>query len=430
VISVQHKIAQSFKWNTFEAITYQLLLFAHQIALFKTVPIATYGLIGTAFAMSYFIASFVSGGFENAITPFFAQAALDQKSYRQLIVRPLLKHIMCAIFILGFALMIVKYVAYSHALTCHSMYIASLALIEGVRKILKTLVQLAFKARYSAYVEIALLGCYLATAWGACLYTGIFSIPNLFTPLIATSLLATLLYIHVIHSWYFQLPRGDNETILQPINFNKSRLLNFINQAGHNLFSSNFLVPWIAAQAGFSAAGIFKLLSHACYLITPVVQKIFGLNSQLLFAHVQHATLDEKVALLIKLNKKLFLVLAILTTLVILNIKTILATNTSLMTDSIPWFSSIVFIMLLLSENLVVVYEKFCIAQERVHFLIIYAALSFAGFYAIIFMAPTSIIAMLLALFAVRLTAFGILVMLMLRTWNIYVFYRRKTIQS
>jgi hypothetical protein len=416
-MSLYQKITTALRWNTFEAIAYQVLLCSHQLLLLSTIPAVTYGLMGTLFATTYFTASLISGGFEYAITPFFTQACSSRQAYKALLISPFVQQLALASTILIGFIGIGMYGFWSSPILQYGSYLIPLALSEGTRKILKTLAQLSLKARPSAYIELALLTTYVSTVWSWWYMSGCaISIPLLFIPLIITSLLTNVAYLIIIARSYYTLPSitTPHPPVLAPSRLWHSRAINFINQLGHSLFSGNFLVPWIALHLGLEQAGIFKILSYVCSMITPLIQKIVGLQSQVLFAHIKHNAHIEKTKALTLLNKKLFILLSLCLTLILINVKTILTYHGTHITMSLSlWISLFLFILFMMSENLVVVYERFCIAFEHVEYLLFYAALSCIGFFGIIMLlSPLSITTLLLCLLAVRVCSFGVLIML------------------
>jgi hypothetical protein len=416
-MSLYQRITTSLRWNTFEAITYQVFLCGHQLFLFSIIPVGTYGLMSTLFATTYFTTSLISGGFEYAITPFFTHACSSRKAYKAVIISPLVRQLALASIILVGIMVLGTYGAWNPLFIPYGIYIIPLALSEGIKKILKTLVQLAFQARPSAYIELVSLAAYISTVWCWWGFSGYaITIPMLFLPLITTSLLSTMAYAILIAHQYYMLPSTTTlqPPLVEPKRFWYSKLINFINQLGHSLFSGNFLVPWIALHLGLEQAGTFKILSHACSLITPLVQKIVGLQSQVLFAHMKHYAHIEKTQALTLLNKKLFMLLSLCFALLLITIKTIFAFQGTYATMGLPlWISLFLFMLFMMSENLVVVYERFCMAQEHVEYLLIHAALSCIGFFGVIaLLSPLSITTLLLCLLAVRACSFGVLIML------------------
>lgn len=413
---INQKVRQSIAWNTLEAVCYQVMLLGHQLSLYKMLDTQQFGLVGMLFATTYFFAAIISGGFDAAITPFFSQALLSKQAFRIIITRSFVNHCLLMIAvcasIIAFSFFSYPIFVLAH-IPAHLLGVVGLlALNEGIHKLLKTIAQLAFRAKHVAFIELATLFCYTGSVWGAYVSGISLSLELIFTPMLVTSLAATITYVLLLWNGYASLPEDSNFLFINYSGLYRSRIMNFFNQMGHTFFSSNFLVPWIATHVGLAQAGVFKLISHICYFITPLLQRIFGFSSQALFAHIRDVQLHDRIAIMTNIHNKLMFAVYGVVLFLAFNMKTIIGINEPI-TEKVPLASLILFMILLISENLVIVYEKFCVAEQKVHYLIYYTLFSCACLYIFINLQLTNSIPMLLTgLIVIRLCSFAIIALL------------------
>jgi hypothetical protein len=385
-LHITQKLKNSLAWNAFESIFYQILLCIHQLALYKSVTATHYGYIGTALAITYLVASGLLLGLESAITPFLHQALSSKDHFKKIIIRPLIKQIFL-LSLLGAGAVVLNdmgiiwtsiRVPFSYPFLA---LMGILALSEGLRKFFRTLLQLMFQARMIAVVELVLLLGYFGLVWG-CFISGYELTTHLiFIPLLITSCIANCLYgLQVLANYRSlknnttQIPRALHTRIIH------SRIINAFNSIGHMICSANFLIPIFAAIAGFEAAALFKLISYWCYIITPIMQRIFGLSSQALFATLKEYPVPEKLHVVSLLNKYLFNILSILFCAIVLTSFIISWLNGGLI-ELAHWIMLSSFIVLLLSENIIIVYEKYWVAEEMASLILMYQSSTFFAWY-------------------------------------------------
>ncbi|MFC1843123.1 hypothetical protein ACFLYU_05700 [Candidatus Dependentiae bacterium] len=199
----------------------------------------------------------------------------------------------------------------------------------------------------------------------------------------------------------------------------KIRTINFINQFTHNMFSSNFLVPFFAVQFGLAQAGLFKLLSHITYTITMLMRKIFGWSCDAILSHTKNLAITCKQTIFHAITQKINTILIALVIFLSINLtKLIKYTNTP--ASALNWPLIYFFLAITLIENLFISYEKFYIVQERNSILLVTNVLSITTLSTIIIYAAFLPQAMLLLLIvATRATCFGLLALISFYKWRI-----------
>ena len=309
--NVSDKLNHSLKWISLESLSYQFILLTHQILLFKVSGYKTYGAIGTIFSLVYFTVTITSLGLESSLSPFFKKISKSKKSFRLFFIVQLIPTIVLSV-IAASLFMLFKKAGYGYTCTSLLSYwliaiIALLIFTESIKKTLRGILYLAFKNRINAFIEIASILAYVFTVWLLYFITKQLTLNTIFIPMFAISALSSTILIFFIIRFYAQLPetRKPFEQEISLSRVAKCRLLNFINQFGHNMFSSNFLVPFFAFQFGLTQAGIFKLLSHISYGITSLMRKIFGWTSDSFLSQAKDMAIEYKQNIFSIITKQL-----------------------------------------------------------------------------------------------------------------------------
>jgi hypothetical protein len=291
-----------------------------------------------------------------------------------------------------------------------------LILSESIKKTLRGLLYLNFKNKFNMILEIGALLAYVATIWGVYAVTGTITVNLIFVTMTITSVISSIILLFYAYKIYTKLPEDTSviKNILDNIFDNlsnlsdadnsgktnlsntknlqykilKTRAINFANQFTHNMFSSNFLVPFFALQFGLAQAGIFKLLSHITYTVTMIMRKIFGWASDTMLAHTKNLDLESKQDMFHNINNKINNIMLVLVIFLTINLtKIITYTNANSEQAAINWPLIYFFLAITLIENLFISYEKFYIAEERNGVILAINALSILTLSVIIFYA-------------------------------------------
>jgi hypothetical protein len=324
------------------------------------------------------VAMITNFGLDISLGAFFKQASTSRRNFKKLLTIQLLpEYILIIIFaLLGLALFptLGAHLGSAYGLTTEMAGVmACLIFFEGTKKTLRMVLQLAFKSHQTALVEIATITSYLAMVWGGYSMGYPLSIPLIFVPMLITSAVSWAALIALVYNFYTTLPHHETCTITRSTHLRllKNRLYNFLNQAGHMIFSSNFLVPFFAVLFGLEQAGVLKLVASIAYCITIILQKAFGLSGNVLLAHVKDEQNEQRQHAFITLSTYLNHALFAIAIFLLINHR-VLATMTSLPTAGIAWPLLYLFFVINFSENFFIAYEKLFITQERTDLLLVF----------------------------------------------------------
>lgn len=350
-------------YTSIESIGYQAILLLHQLLLFRTIPAELYGQIGILFSSVFLGALYVNMGLDISIAPLFKQATSSKHQFKQLIINQIMYTTCIAVFlVLGSAFL------FKHLSGYFILFCAPLIITESYKKIAKTVLHLAFAQRVIAITEIATLLGYVAMVW---LYIGLGhspSIAHVFLPMLAISIIASIIYSWHILKLYRSLEEEKGTLSINWKHIIKIRIKNTLFQISRSLYSGNFLIPIVASQYGLELAGLLKLISMSAYSINSIIQHIFGITSDVFFASMKHSALKLKQSLFTKLSTYIYHILFIICMAIFLHHRYIQFLAPNVCHDHL--YIIYLFLLVLFSENIALTHEHLFIVEEKATLLI------------------------------------------------------------
>jgi hypothetical protein len=421
--------AKSIRWNTFESLSYQALLLAHQLMLFSVTDYATYGLIGTLFSITYLIVMFTNFGFDVSLTPFFTLASTSKNNFKHIVGIQLIPEYIFLSAIFLSTIIAKSYINHLLPAQCDTsllITIGCLIIFEGAKKTLRMLLQLAYLNHTTAIIEVATIITYTSIIW--CSFgLGYPITPHLvFMPMLFVSAVSTLILGYFVYQYFSTLPNDQPESLPITIQWRilRNRFFNFLNQASHMAFSSNFLVPCFALLFGLNQAGVLKLMSAIAHCITIVVQKVFGISSSILLSRIKDMDAQTKQHAFSMISHKINQVLYAIIIFFIINCSTIMRLN-SIPTLNLTWLVAYLFLIISFSENFFLAYEKFYIAHEKANHLFLFNIIVMGALAITLTMINyVSPISLLLTIITIRILAFCSISLLSFYRWHIKPSFR------
>lgn len=307
--SLKRTFFWALKWNTIEAIGYQILFLLHQSLLFYVLPSATYGAISTITGLSFASMIIITGALDTTLMTWITEFTQDKASYRHCWYRyllpqallfmavPVVVKILCLTSFLPTFLAVTPTIApMVDLVTKHALSIGMFIGIEGCRKLLRHLAQLMFMNKQVSLLELLHLGMYCLSVWALYFLVPTLTINHLLIPFIVTSGVMIFALMYLLYCSYQELPELLSTPRVLPSTDQVwfTRGLLFINQILRTLFSSNILVPCAAAMIGFSQASYLAYLNYVLYTLTFFMYKICIPAAAALFGHVTHSTIASQ----------------------------------------------------------------------------------------------------------------------------------------
>lgn len=368
MIGIYTKFTQGIRWNALESLAYHGIFLTHQLALFRTVNQELYGSASALIAGTYFIVMLANGGLDLSFGPFFTTLSSCAYRFRHFALRQMIVQVAlltaCAIAALMLTNTWMSHLGISLMLR---IILVLIVISEGIKRSLRTLLQLAFLNRTTTWVEILYISLYSFMVWSWYLINHECTLMSLLLPLLLCSLLSTIFLARTLHAWYAQLPLLEHEKVPSGLwrRIITTRVLGFLTTTGQQLFSSNMLTPALAMQSGLQTAGVFSLIATLISSLTNIFHKVGGYTTQALLAHIKNEDLATKQSAFSFITTQLFHILAMITCLLVINYGKLLHYNTQGAISSEVMIAAYLYLGLILLEYLSMVYEKFLINEER-----------------------------------------------------------------
>jgi hypothetical protein len=415
-----HLYKKGLLWNFIDSGGSQGLLIMYHIFFRSFAGPTLHGALGCTLSLFYLALVVSNFGLDSTLAPFLERITLSKQSFTAFIRKVLVPQLALVSIlggILSFAVPILtSYLPLLHTftdspLTLNLVYLGFVS--ESIRKTAKYFLQLMFYTRLTACTDLIGMAANLLLMISAA-FLGHLSIPLCWALITGISLIQLAIFVLGFVHIYSTLPHGTAD--LPPMH--KTRLSVWALQCLHQLFSGNFLVPVCAQRFGIEQASLLKVLTSISYWITLIAQKVFGISSNALLAHLKsHSTEIQREAfsyLSFYFNQALYALLIFLS----INGKK-LALMQGASGTFVTW--SLLYFLLILTffESFFILYEKWYIFEEKTHYYLAMNALSFAALYALLphILSPATI---LLTVIILRSITLLIITIVSFYRWNIW----------
>ncbi len=417
-----HNIA----WSAMEATIFQIILCAHQTALFYSIPSLLYGLTGTIFGLVYFTVKLFDLGLSKSLITFYHEFTASKHSYILFFKHQLLPNtIFCFIFFLCLWIIYIFFPSHLSIILPINNYVlffaCGLTVTESIKIILKRLLQLSSSFRCVAFYEISFMLSYPLMVWLYYFYLGSLNEYVIIGCCFLASAVECLGLCHATYHHYALLPTFtvNNEILLlhqhTVLEIFKSRFFIYGHSISKQFSSGNVLIPLFAYIYGFEYAALLKLTSYITHSISTVMEKILDSSNSVLFAHIineTHAHKKEFFLLALHISWHILLCILIFTTINSAKIFSLSYKFNNIMPFVLVYF------LIHYSENFFVTLEKFYIVHNYSKVLTVGTILnSFVALILFIY-ALSPLFALILFLIS-RIITFLIFVYFLSYTWNI-----------
>ncbi len=371
--SYKKSFFSAVKWNTFESIAYQLIFMMHQVGLFTYCNRSLYGMAGVLFSFSYLIITVLIAGLDGGLLPFFKNFTVHKKSFSYLVLHYVQTQ---SIFIVGSSLAgmaLLLVISPFHSIDYRYIFLVGFFVIaEGIKKLLKHVLYLAFYNRYTALLEVTQITFYVSIIWIFHWAGAPFSLALFFVPFIVLSLLSSICCGYLLFTYYQTLPSDNiNLSFPPPMDFITTRASVLVNQLCRSFFTSNFLVPLFSFYGGFAQAGVMTFANYLTHACTFFIHKVCVHPAEALLSRVKNLSLASHY----KAFQTVLLLFISLTTvlglLLLIKGQSFAALAGYAQVTQLSWALIIFFFFIHLLENMFILYEKFFLLQERAGLLAI-----------------------------------------------------------
>jgi hypothetical protein len=297
------------------------------------------------------------------------------------------------------------------------LIIAAIICVESIKKSGKVLLQLMFKSHITATTDILAIISYITMVWGWYWYTHVLTLYAIFVPLLLSSLLCDVVFFVNIVKFYIELSDKPGVTGRNP-SMIRNRFYSLLSDMSQQLFSGNVLTPLFAAHVGLQAIGVLKLISHICNSLGAIIYNVFGVTSQVLFAHTKNLQYATKQVFFGHITKHIHHILYACIIFSMINFQKIMGLGSTHSTTDMLMVA--LYFVIIFSQNFFMPYEKLFLNEEKTHYLAAIQLLTWAGVYATIwYIASQSILLALAVIILLRLISYLLLSFIAVRSWSI-----------
>ncbi|MBA3953961.1 hypothetical protein H0X48_01380 [Candidatus Dependentiae bacterium] len=380
----------SLYWNLIDSVGTQILLLVHHLLVRSFLGSSFHGSFSCLLSLLYLGITLFNFGFDTSLAPFLTTIISSKQQFSKLVkyyigsqsLILLVSALLAALFFLFLSTIPVfdvpLYTLFGYTFLC-----------ESAKKTAKSFLQLNFLNKTTALVEVLGMLGYLLFFW-ATYYQGFLTTTVhtwVILGFISTGQALTLLFR--CYTIYKHLPKENlsahTPELLSLKALTKIRFFTFSNQMVVQLFSGNFLVPLCALRLGSQQASFLKIVTSFSQILSTVAQKVFGIASNAVFAHLTDKPLEERRATFSTLSYKLHQALYVLGIFLVINIQVLirayqhwhLGGDISLTS----WASVYVFLILSFIESFFALYERWYTVEKKAHIFFIFNLLSFIVLY-------------------------------------------------
>jgi|SRR5579872_613095 len=405
-------LSRSIYWNSFESISYQLILCLHQAAIFYILSSQEYGMVGVLFSTVYAIGSMANLGLDTALGSWWAVALKGKKSFCTLVISQLIPQIIVAVIL---AITIVYFYPVDSRIEYSLLFfLGALAVQESIKKSLKICMYLLFANHIVAPTEVLLITIYTAIVWLLYYWYGTLSLHTIFIPMIVTTTMSILVYAYHLHSIYKDLSNEDTPASISLREIALIRASNYATQLTHLIFSGNILIPLFAHRFGLTIAGSLKFIDTIAYSIGTIMRKVVGTTGQALFAHTKSMEKKVQAALFASITNQAYQIIYVLLIFFLIN-GTKVNHSTIL---NIGMGAAILYGLLILTENIFYVYEQFFVTHDRAYYSALFNGVSFLLTYALLYGANVPLSTLLIILVFIRIVVLSVLELVTRAAWG------------
>ncbi|KKP24730.1 MAG: hypothetical protein SZ59_C0001G0048 [candidate division TM6 bacterium GW2011_GWF2_28_16] len=410
--NLKQKFKSSFKWNIAGGLFYEASKITNQILLIKIMTTQDYGLMASIFAIIYLAIYLTEFGSSQTIPVFLNIFTKNQSSFKNIFLKfYILPQIL---FFIIAAVITFFWYKNSLFLSSNSPYIfliPGIIIFEGLRIFLRRFLHNIFISKSTIIIESILMALFLSAIWiPYFIFNKQITLNLIFIPFFINSVLAIIFFIYLLKKYYANLPNNhnsENNKIIYKII--KTRTLNYAINISKNLFTGNFLTPYLAANIGWSEAGIFNLASHIAESIKAITKSTVIFSGGGLFAKLKSKSIFVKKSAFALVCKNLNKIIYPVIIFTLINSKFIFDIKKT--TISQETFSIVILFFLISSfEYFFSIYEQFFIIEENAGKLLFIKLFEFLMFFiAIKITNYNNAISILLSLIIVKLISFFLL---------------------
>lgn len=417
IASIKKKYNFGIRWNTVELLITQGLYLLFQFILNSRVPSDFFIRVNTQIALIFFIISFTSLGFSQAIFVFFKTYSQSRYSFKKFFIPQIIFQIIITIFAIFIMFLLKKYINFLYPLNFAFTTISTILFFESIKKIFRTTIQVFFKNNITAIVEILTYSIFF------CLF--VFFNINPITSLAIVSVVSFVpLCIAFVYT-YYSLPLKEKASTVPISELFRQRLLLFSYRLTYIIPSGNLIVPLLIPYFSGPTAVVIYFLKNSAGFLRAFSEKVLGINTASLIARIKGSQTKEKEEAISYSLKRIYNIINLLIISIIPLLLLFLFENNIFNYCLSPYLHNAIFIILLIEvmPMLFVPQEKYLIIEDKVPYLVLFKVVNLFSIYFLVkYLSKHTTTALLLSV-AIQLILLLFLNQIIEKTTNTNIIY-------
>jgi hypothetical protein len=291
-----HHYYASMRWNSIETIYYRILYSSYIALVYTYASTQDFSITGTVFSLVYAGVTVLDGGLSASLSPFFIEMTRSAHTLKKVLSYHVKIYALIVTILLIGALTMHASLWHTYQLFIKTPQmlgiLTGIVVLETAKKALKKFVQLSLAYRATAIVEMLGITLFFALISLYILYAKQISPEVIFGSFLASSLFSvTILLLTAIKS-SASLHTSTDESPLSLYTLAKTRAYLYANNLINMQFSSNILLPIIAAKYGFEIIVPLKLIGTLAHTVSSLLEHSINLSSDVLYAHLKRDSID------------------------------------------------------------------------------------------------------------------------------------------
>jgi len=419
-------IRHTLTWSAIDALVTQSVLLTYEYLLTYMMGSEFHGLFGYAVSILYIAEGLTNFGFDSNLAAFSHAIFASWRNTLKFLCGAWMVHVIWVASVAWYLYMFaIGKILGSTLAPAYTAWI-TVFIIEAIRKTGKHIARYRGYVSHAAITEIIATGgyavCALAGLWlGICSSLRALLFLHALSACIQTVILATIL----IHSTSETSDTSNGHVPFSLWWFHVHRIFVGINEVAGTLYTSNFLLPFVAYSRGYEFASIFRLVGNTARWFVVCIQQIFASTGSIVLSYQKRDSIHDRAHTFMQLTHYLHQIVYAGIFFVIINSRWLfMPQDIFYITPSHAISIGFFLCALPIVDSLCAFYLRWYVVEERAYSIALYNIISIFGMDAIVRFLDLGDTITIVAMFAMRALA-----CMMISTWSFYVWGIRPSLR-
>ncbi len=365
-IEVFHRTAT---WNFWGSLFYESLRIANNIILAVLLSPRDFGILGSLFAITYFVVRVSDAGASGSLIPFFRYVEDSSASFKRFFVHrlflPLIFTALVGASITWFFYTLLRPGLLAYGLH-YTLLMALLITSETIRSFLRQFLHAAGLSKEALLADHTTFLFYLVISWTVLAYVPVLRSPLFiffFFLIDALIGLSWFLFLTARYAKALPLPQRAAPTVPESRDFLRVRLLSWAMRILKEVFSSNALTPLFAATVGLREAGLFYLAATTATALHSIMRSVVGYAGVHFLMRARKTAISVNEAFSIVSRKVNIIILGLIFFITFAHRDILSLTQTAAAYSLVTAFFIIYFVIVMIEFTLLLYEQHYCIEK-------------------------------------------------------------------